>query len=194
MLEERRRQRSDDRRRSEDDRGQSAGPRHQRLRSATDEERRQQEQQSTCGHADAPEGKIALGLPVGRGARDADQPLGLVHRNREERHARRLVGIRVAAVLRSVEEPRLDRQRVIQDDVTGELVAGPILWAREVDDGERRERDERNHEKLEAIAAERWDGRLWQMVFRQGRTQSSAAIRLTACPCSTQCRTASRTA
>ena len=152
LLEQRRCEGSGERRRPEDRRGRRARAGHEPLRGAAEQEDRAQEEQPARGEADPPEREVALALPAARRPGGADGTLHHVRRNRQEGHARRLVGVRAPPVDRAVEERRLDRQRMVQHEVARELVARAVLRVRDVHDRQGGQGDEREHDRLEPIA------------------------------------------
>ena len=129
-------------------------PRRRAARRACRRGTRSEEQHAGGEHAHQPERQVAFGLPVARRLRDSGCALELERRNGEERHARRLVGVRAAVEHRAVEQAGLDGERVVEDEVPGQLVARPVLRAGQADRRQCGERDEREHERLEPVAPE----------------------------------------
>ena len=99
------------------------------LAEPADEEDGDEEEHAGGEHADQPERRVALRLPVDRRLRDPGGTLELVRGNGEERHAGRLVRVRAAVEHRAVEQARLEHERVVEDEVPRQLVARAVLRA-----------------------------------------------------------------
>ena len=131
-----------------------AGARREPLAEPADDEHRNEKQHTRRQHTQQPEGEISLEHPVGRRLGDPGRTLELERRDCEERDPRRLVRIRMPVEERAVEQVRLERERVIQDDVPRQLVPRTVLRARETDRRKRREGDQGEHQRLEPVARE----------------------------------------
>ena len=154
MLEERRRERTCERRNAEDGRGRGARARDEPFPQPADDEDRSEEQHARGEHANQPQRPVSLEIPVGRRLRDPDRTLELERWNREERHPGRLVRVGTTVKERAIEQIRLEHQRVVEDEMSRQLVARAILGAGEADRRQGRKCDQRKHERLEPVPAE----------------------------------------
>ena len=160
VLERRRAERSCDRAQRERDRDRCAVAAPQALGRTTEQERRREQADPGGQHPDQPDVKDTL--PDRQGARAVRdrvvRPQPLDGRDREQREAGRLVGVPVAGAEGPVGGQaviRVDAQRAVLRELPAEGDPRHVLHVERVDDGQRREPDEQEHEPFATVARER---------------------------------------